>query len=153
MSEPSTAFVLEQIQNSNNAKSGMKYIKENVEIKKDINLSEYLNQYLFNHQNLKQSDIIRDSGLARTYAYEIFNGKKNASRDKVIAICFAANMSLDETNHALTYSGNGQLYAKNNRDACIILAITLKSKGNKDLVTVMNLNDFLDNNNYAPLDI
>lgn len=153
MNEPSTAFVLEQIQNSCSIESGMKYIKENVETKKDINLSEYLNLYLSRHKELKQADIIRDSGISRTYAYEIFNGKKKASRDKIIALCFAANMTLDEVNHALTYSENTPLYAKNNRDACIILAIAQKSKGSKRFDNIIKLNSFLDENNYPPIEI
>lgn len=151
--EPSTAFVLEQLNKATNTMSGLKYIEENILSSKNISFKDFFDCYLASHPDLKQSDIIRNSNLSRTYAYEILGGTKKGSRDKVIALCFAANMNLDETNHALTYSGNSSLYAKDKRDSIITLAINMKQKNNVDIKNVTDLNILLEKYNLTPLDI
>ena len=62
----------------------------------NMTLSEYLNKIL-SDRNLKTSDLVKLTGLDRTYTYQIMSGRKNPSRDKVIAICFALNMSFEDT--------------------------------------------------------
>ncbi|MFV0393830.1 MAG: hypothetical protein ACK5LC_05490 [Coprobacillaceae bacterium] len=73
--------------------------------------------------NLKKSEIIMNSHLDRTYAYQIFNSTRTGSRDKLLALCLAMHLSLEDTNRALTLNGDNILYAKNIRDAILIYCV------------------------------
>ncbi|MCH4287241.1 MULTISPECIES: hypothetical protein [Bacillota] len=102
----------------------------------EISFVDYINQLMID-KNLEKSDIIRDSQIPRTYAYQIFQGSKQAGRDKVIQLAFAMKLDLDETNRFLTIAHHNHLYAKQQRDAIIIFAI---SKG----YDLMQTNELLD---------
>ena len=78
----------------------------------NMTLSEYLNKIL-SDRKLKTSDLVKLTGLDRTYTYQIMSGRKKPSRDKVIAICFALNMSFEDP----------ILYARFQRDSIIIFAL------------------------------
>lgn len=84
----------------------------------------------------KKSEVIRDSTLDRTYAYQILNGTKIPSRDKVLALCIATGCSLDDTQHLLENMNEGILYSRSSRDAVIIYGIEHK-------LSVMDVNELL----------
>lgn len=112
---------------------------------KDI--SDYLNQYIAAH-SLVTSDVIRHSRLDRSYANQILNGtRKNPGRDKLIPICLAMEMDLEETNRALKISKAGTLYSKDKRDAVIIMCI------NRKIFDVLRVNELLYENGLEPLGI
>lgn len=87
-----------------------------------ILLCDYLNQ-LLTQKELKKSDVIRNSGLDRKYCYEIFAGTKTPSRDKVLALCFALQLSEAETTHLLKSTGYAQFYPRIERDSIILFAL------------------------------
>lgn len=87
-----------------------------------IPLCHYLDDILI-QKKLKKSEVIRRSGLDRKYCYEIFAGTKSPSRDKVLALCFAANLSDTETMQLLKSTGYPQLYARIERDSVILFAL------------------------------
>ena len=49
--------------------------------------------------------------------------KHTKDRDLIIRLCLAGHFNWDETNRALKLYGMSELYAKDPRDACIIVAI------------------------------
>ena len=49
--------------------------------------------------------------------------KHTRDRDLILRLCIAGHFSLDETNRALKLYGMSELYAKEKRDACIIVAV------------------------------
>ncbi|MCR5796261.1 MAG: helix-turn-helix domain-containing protein [Solobacterium sp.] len=70
------------------------------------------------------ADLVRASGIDRTYCYQILNGTKpRPGRDKIIRLCIAAGLTLKETMRALKTGGEAVLYARNRRDAVIIYCI------------------------------
>lgn len=77
-------------------------------------------------KNIKPADAIRKSGLDRSYGHQIISGRKAPSRDKLIALSFGMDLTLDETNDLLKVSRNRTLYARDQRDAVIIFALTNK---------------------------
>lgn len=94
--------------------------------------------YLFQN-GITRGNLIKRSGLSRSYAYEILNGiKTNPSRNSIISLCMAAEMDLNATQRTLRAGGAGELYAKIPRDAAIILHI---NQGQHDIV---KLNIFLE---------
>lgn len=92
------------------------------DLMENIPLCQYLEQILI-RKNLKKSDVIRLSGLDRKYCYEIFAGTKSPSRDKVLALCFAVQLSDSETMQLLKSTGYPQLYARIERDSVILFAL------------------------------
>lgn len=104
-------------------------------------ISDYLNSYIGKNKDLTLAKIVKDSMIPSGYAYGIFNGNRShPTRDRVIAICCAMHMSLEETQRALEISNAGILYAKNKRDMAIMLCI---NQGSYD---IMAINDFLLDN-------
>ncbi|MCR5848092.1 MAG: hypothetical protein K6G75_08240 [Lachnospiraceae bacterium] len=153
MKEPITKDVLDELNNAKTTKEGLSIIENKVEAYPDMTFKNFFDNYLAAHQNITLAEIINRSNVSRNYAYEVIGGKKKGGRDKIIALCFAAGMNYDETNHALKYSGNNELYAKNNRDAIIIFAFNMMNNNNPDCKTIMQLNELLSKRNCAELDI
>lgn len=103
-----------------------------------VSVSEYLTA-LIEQKNLVKSEIIKRSGIDRVYGYQILNGTRTPSRDKLIQLAFGMQLGFRETQRLLAYNGFAQLYAKNRRDSIIIFAI-------KEKKSVIELNLLLDKN-------
>ena len=88
----------------------------------ELTLSEYLMQ-LVEEKQLKRAAIIAKSGIERTYAYQIFSGKKVPSRDKLVSLAFGMELAFKEVQELLKVNGYAQLYPKNKRDSIIIFAL------------------------------
>ena len=74
--------------------------------------------------NIKLKDAYSFAGFTESYGGQILRMEKpTKDRDKIIRLCIAGHFSWDETNRALKLYGMNELYAKNERDACIIVAI------------------------------
>lgn len=95
----------------------------------------YINEYIGQHK-LDLGEVISKSGISKNYIYNILNGKtKLPGRDKIIALCIAAGMTVEEVNRGLKIAGHNGLYPKNKRD---ILISALINQGMTD-VTSINL--------------
>lgn len=92
-------------------------------LKTDISLSDYLNGQLA-AKRLKKSVVIRNSKLNPTFAYQLFSGDRNASKDKLLQIAFSMGLDLIETQRLLKIANAGELYCKNRRDAIIIYCLS-----------------------------
>lgn len=134
MKEKKTTELLNVLNSINNKDSLNDYLHKNLTTYANINLPSYFER-LFKEKGIKKSDVISSSNLSRTYAYQILNGTKKPSRDKIIQLCIGARLNLEETERALTLGNSGKLYAKNSRDSIIIFAI---NKG-IDVVTTNEL--------------
>ncbi len=102
---------------------------------KELTFPEFLNKYLSEH-NLNLSDIVKASQIPKDYVYQLVDGRRKPTKDRVIALCVSAGMSLQEINRALKICNVGVLYSKDARDTAIILCIS----ENK---SVDEINDFL----------
>lgn len=87
--------------------------------------SEYITTFLKEHE-ISESELIKNSLLPRTYAYQILNGSKNPGRNKVLALCIAAGMNYEETQRALLLSNLGKLYPRRKEDSIVIFALEHK---------------------------
>lgn len=85
-------------------------------------LHEYLAE-LLERKGLERVRVVRMADLNPTYGYQIFEGQRTPSRDKILQIAFAMALTLRETNRALNSAGASALYCKNRRDAIIIFCI------------------------------
>lgn len=92
----------------------------------NISLRDYLNDF-FKTSGVKPSDVMKRTGLNKSYFYALLDGTKvNPSRDVLIRLCFGFEMSLDEAQKFLKTFGAAMLYARNRRDSIIIHAIENK---------------------------
>jgi len=85
-------------------------------------LSEYLYS-LLEEKGLKRSDVVVRTGLDKAYVYQIFDGKKKPSRDKLITIAFGMKLNEEETQRMLKLSGHRALWVKDERDVLLLFAI------------------------------
>jgi len=87
-----------------------------------ISFVDYLDT-LFHQSNMRKSDIIRSMNMTRSYAYEIFSGLKNPSRDKTLMISYGLALDYESTQRLLTLAKHNPLHPKDKRDSIIIYTI------------------------------
>lgn len=83
---------------------------------------EILNS-LFEKRSISKAALAKQSGMSEIYLHQIFAGRRNPSRSRLICLCFGLGASLEETQELLKMSGFAQLYAKIRRDAIIIYGL------------------------------
>lgn len=109
----------------------------------DLHFTDYI-ETLLEDKKMSKSVLIERSTLDRNYAYQILNGTKNPSQDKIIMLALALQLDLHDTNNLLTLSSNKVLYPKIKRDALIIYCL------NKHY-DVIKTNEMLDEFHYKIL--
>ena len=77
-----------------------------------------------NQLTIKQ--LVYKTTISQSYLYQIASKKRRLGRDTAIVLAFAMQLSLEETQKLLKYSGNAVLYPKVRRDAIIICCIDSK---------------------------
>lgn len=99
----------------------------------NVNKSEFIKktftEYLYElmkEKGLNKSDVIEQSGLDSGYAYHIFAGRKNPTRNKILALAIAMKLTTDETQRLLYYANAGILYVRNSWDSVILYALENK---------------------------
>lgn len=102
----------------------------------DCVLSDHLHS-LLERKQLDKAEVILESQIPRTYAYQIFQGSKQAGRDKILQLAFAMKLDLEETNRLLTIANHPLLYAKKQRDAILIFSLS-------NQYSLMETNELLD---------
>jgi hypothetical protein len=114
-----TGELINQLNSESNIKSFIAEY-ENTFIKKP--LVQYLNE-LLNKYQIKKAEVISKSGIAAVYGYQIFDGRREPKRDKVIQIAIGFGLSLEETQKLLRNAGYNELYPRNRRDVLLIYSI------------------------------
>lgn len=104
------------------AKSFLGFANKNADVLSDESISDYLQRLCF-ERNLELAQVIKHSGIDRTYGYQIFNGRRTPSRDKLIQLGFGFPLALSELQILLRIAGKSQLYPKIKRDAAIIYGL------------------------------
>lgn len=86
-------------------------------------VSEYLKE-LCEKYHITPAQLIRNAHIERTYGYQILNGTRNPSRDKLLQLAFGLGLSLEETQNLLKRSEKSPLYAKVKRDAVCVFGLS-----------------------------
>lgn len=102
-------------------------------------------EHIFSESEISRSRCIQDSGLDRTYCYQIFSGKKLPSRDKVLALCFGLSLGFEKTQRLLKSTGYTPLYPRNERDSILIFAL-------QQNISVLEANELLQDFGYELLE-
>ena len=84
----------------------------------------YYMKDVLDEKNIKLKDVYSFAGVTESYGSKIVTMEKHTKdRDLIIRLCLAGHFNWDETNRALKLYGLSELYAKDPRDACIIVAV------------------------------
>ena len=79
---------------------------------------------VLDEKRIRLKDVYTAAGYSESYGGQLVRMEKHAkNRDQIIRLCLAGHFSLLETNRALKLYGMSELYAKEPRDACLIVAI------------------------------
>ena len=134
----------EQLENElRDAKDVKKFCKANQDNFRIFTLAEYLCR-LLDEKNLSRAQVIENSRLG-DYAYHLFAGrKKTSSREKILSLAVAMNLSPKDANRLLYYAGHGNLYVRNDWDSVIFFGL-------KSHYDVEKINDLLSELNMSPL--
>ena len=78
---------------------------------------------LFQQRNISKAALAKQSGMSEVYLHQVFAGRRNPSRNRLICLCFGLSATLEETQSLLKQCGLAQLYPKSRRDAIIIYGL------------------------------
>lgn len=100
-----------------------KVLDKNADAFVEQSVSEYLNM-LCEKYHMEPVHVIRQAHIERTYGYQIFNGMRYPSRDKLLQIAFGFGLTLEETQDLLKKARKSGLYSKVKRDAACIFGLS-----------------------------
>lgn len=133
---------LEKILGSTHVTEIKDYLSDNAEsiITSDRPFSDYIRR-IIKEKGLKQQDVFLDADIPERYGYKLITEEKHTrQRDVILRLCYAAHMTLEETQRALKYYRMPELYAKVPRDALIMIAF------NERPGSIIDVNSFLKSN-------
>lgn len=120
------------------SKDNLESLIKNLESEQlDMELEDFLNMMLAK-KNLTPAQVVERSGLPHACTDQIFSGeKKHPSRNKLLALAFAMDMTLEETQQLLKLAHVQALYPRNRQDLVVIFAL-------KEHCTVIEVNELLE---------
>lgn len=102
-----------------------KFLSENQNQFVHRNVSELLN-CLFEKRNISKAALAKQAGMSEIYLHQIFAGRRNPSRNRLLCLCYGLQASIEETQELLKLCGVAQLYPKQKRDAIIYYGLLHK---------------------------
>lgn len=124
-----------------------KYLKNNKDsmLSESNSFSTYVKE-LMNKKGIKQQEVFLKADVPERYGYKLLSGEKHTKqRDVIVRICYAAEFTLNETQRALRKYGMAELYAKDERDALIMIAF------NERPGSIIDVNTMLKSHGLQPL--
>lgn len=94
------------------------YIRENSELFAVQDFAALL-AALYDKKDISKAALARRAGISEVYLHQVFSGRRNPSRDRLVCICVGLGASLEETQTLLKHGGYAQLYPRVKRDAII----------------------------------
>ena len=99
-----------------------RFLADNEENFQNTSVAEILNQ-LFQKKDISKAALAKQSGMSEIYLHQVFAGRRNPSRSRLLCLCFGLGASLEETQELLKHCGAAQLYPKVKRDAIVIYGL------------------------------
>lgn len=119
MKQKDTFSLQEELRKTNNIEQ---FEEENSSEFYVQSVAEYLSELLRKYDR-KKIEIYKRANLDEGYMYQIFNGRRNAKRDKLLQIAFGFPLTLEETQRLLHLGEHGELYVRRKRDAYLMFAL------------------------------
>ena len=112
---------LEKVLQSTHIKNFDAYCKENAVGSVEGDFTVYMKN-IFSEKKLTQQLVFLRADVPERYGYKLLSGEKRTrQRDIILRICYAAEMSLAQTQQALRKYEMPELYAKLARDALLMI--------------------------------
>jgi len=141
-----TGELNKMLENTSPNKLDEYFKKNNKYMAEDGKAYYYYMKDVLNEKNIRLKDVYISAGVSESYGSKIISMEKHTkNRDLIIRFCIAGHFNWDETNRALKLYGLNELYAKDARDACIIVAI------NNRIFDISQIDDILDEHGLKPL--
>ena len=99
-----------------------RFLAENQENFENGSVCDLLRQ-LFRKRKISKATLAKQSGMSEVYLHQVFAGRRNPSRNRLLCLCFGLTATLEETQELLKQCGLAQLYPKNKRDAILLSGI------------------------------
>ena len=99
---------------------------------------------LLEKRNLSKAALARQSCTSEIYLHQIFSGRRNPTRNRLLCLCFGLSATLDEAQELLKLCGHAPLYPKIRRDSIIMFGLSHNS-------SLFEINDKLFENNEDTL--
>ena len=97
-------------------------------------------------KKITQQSVFLKADIPERYGYKLLSGEKHTrQRDVILRICYAAELTLDETQRALKKYEMPELYPKNPRDALMMIMF------NERPGSILDVNALLKENGMDPL--
>ncbi len=97
-------------------------------------------------KGITQQTVFLKADVPERYGYKLLSGEKHTKqRDIILRICYAADFTLQETQRALRKYGMAELYAKDERDALVMIAFNEKPG------SIIEVNTMLKQHGLTPL--
>ena len=119
------------------------FLSQNQEQFVNKSVSELLN-HLFEEKNISKAALAKKAGMSEIYLHQIFAGRRNPSRNRLLCLCYGLEASVEETQGLLKLCGMAQLYPKLKRDAIIYYGLLHK-------LSLFEINDKLFDENEETL--
>ncbi len=134
---------LNKILENINTKSIDQYRKENKnELKDSPKAFYYFFKDTLEEKRISLRELYKNADVSDSWGGKIIRMERHTTnRDVIIRLCLAGHFNLTETNRALKLYEMSPLYARNTRDACIIVAI------NNRIYDILKVDDILSENN------
>ena len=98
------------------------YIHDNEDCFFERSITETLEE-LYERKAVSKALLARQSGMSEVYLHQVFSGRRNPSRDRLLCLCIGLEATLEETQRLLKLSSYAQLYPRSKRDAIIAYGI------------------------------
>lgn len=101
---------------------------------------------LLARKGITQQTVFLNADIPERYGYKLLSGEKHTKqRDVILRICYAAEMSLEETQRALRKYEMPEMYPKFPRDALMMIIF------NERPGSIIDINALLKQNGMEPL--
>ena len=94
------------------------FLSENQDSFNRDSICELLNR-LFQKRRISKATLAKQSGMSEVYLHQVFSGRRNPSRSRLLCLCICMGASLEEIQQALKHATYAPLYPKHKRDAII----------------------------------
>lgn len=118
-----TTEELEKVLGNTHINETSKYLSENAEelLDSERPFADYMKK-IIKEKNLMQQDIFLKADIPDRYGYKLLSEEKRTKqRDVILRLCYAAELTLEETQKALKIYGMPELYARVPRDAVLMI--------------------------------
>lgn len=98
------------------------YLRENQPFFAGQSIAELLAVY-YERTDLTKAALARKAGMSEVYLHQVFAGRRNPSRDRLLCLCVGLETSLEEAQQLLKLASYAPLYPRLKRDAIISYGI------------------------------